>query len=25
MLTGEVENIGKGVGLHNFLEDKGKW
>ena len=25
MLTGEIENIGKGVGLHNFLEDKGKW
>ena len=25
MLSGEVENIGKGVGLHNFLEDKKAW
>ena len=25
MLSGEVENIGKGIGLHNFLEDKSKW
>ena len=25
MLSGEVENIGKGVGLHNFLEDKKSW
>ena len=25
MLAGEVENIGKGVGLHNFLEDKKSW
>ena len=25
MLTGDVENIGKGVGLHNFLEDKKSW
>jgi len=25
ILSGEVENIGKGVGLHNFLEDKKSW
>ena len=25
MLAGEVENIGKGIGLHNFLEDKKSW
>jgi hypothetical protein len=25
MLTGDVENIGKGIGLHNFLEDKKPW
>ena len=25
MLTGEIENIGKGVILHNFLEDKKSW
>jgi hypothetical protein len=25
MLSGEVENIGKGIGLHNFLEDKKAW
>jgi hypothetical protein len=25
MLTGEVDNIGKGVILHNFLEDKTPW
>ncbi len=25
MLTGEVENVGKGVILHNFLEDKKAW
>lgn len=25
MLSGEVENIGKGIGLHNFLEDKKVW
>ena len=25
MLAGEVENVGKGVGLHNFLEDKKSW
>jgi hypothetical protein len=25
MLSGEVENIGKGIGLHNFLEDKKSW
>jgi hypothetical protein len=25
MLSGEVENIGKGIGLHNFLEDKSAW
>ena len=25
MLSGEVENIGKGIGLHNFLEDKNPW
>jgi len=25
MLSGEVENVGKGIGLHNFLEDKKSW
>jgi hypothetical protein len=25
VLTGEVENIGKGVSLHNFLEDEKPW
>ena len=25
MLAGEVENVGKGIGLHNFLEDKKSW
>jgi len=25
MLTGELENVGKGVVLHNFLEDKKSW
>ena len=25
MLTGEIENVGKGVVLHNFLEDKKSW
>jgi hypothetical protein len=25
VLTGEVENIGKGVSLHNFLEDEKSW
>jgi hypothetical protein len=25
MLAGELENVGKGVGLHNFLEDKKSW
>ena len=25
MLSGEVENIGKGIGLHNFLEDRKVW
>jgi len=25
MLTGEIENVGKGVILHNFLEDKKSW
>ena len=25
MLSGEVENVGKGVSLHNFLEDKKSW
>lgn len=25
MLTGDVENVGKGIGLHNFLEDKKPW
>jgi hypothetical protein len=25
MLAGEVDNIGKGVILHNFLEDKKMW
>jgi hypothetical protein len=25
MLTGEIENVGKGIGLHNFLEDKKPW
>jgi hypothetical protein len=25
MLTGDVDNIGKGIGLHNFLEDKKSW
>ena len=25
MLTGEIENVGKGVILHNFLEDKKMW
>ena len=25
MLAGEVENVGKGLGLHNFLEDKKSW
>ena len=25
MLSGEVENIGKGIGLHNFLKDKNPW
>ena len=25
MLAGEIENVGKGIGLHNFLEDKKSW
>jgi hypothetical protein len=25
ILAGEVDNIGKGVVLHNFLEDKKTW